>query len=715
MGTLIAVGLTALLLALWLGTMGMLVAPTWLVGPLRRVLYRLQRSRAAGAFSSAWSRLRRAAARVAPPTGRGPASLDSLTPDDMRLRARKAIDTLVALEAWPIQGYPIEPMRRDMAKRFGRTVEEALLLPPEQLDSIETLALAIVLTLIGRAAEALPLFDATLAGNPDDPGLRHNRGIALLAAGRFAEAVPDLTFGLGSTTPTLADVWALADAYWGAGRLAEAREQYQLAIRLKPGSPALELGLAQVLSEMGESQAALAITADLPRAYRMHGAVRAFRSNVYGRAGDSEAALREASAALARDPTDVAALWNRAWYLRQVSRFDEALKDAQAILAIRPDHARASGLASILLESLGRRDEAVERARKAASVGSTDAWAQSAAAGILGRTGFLEEGLACAEKAVELAGDDRSQRSVKIQAMSTRLWLLRHLGQSEIAMTAALEVVRLDPRNAYAHYSLAVLHRDGADMAAALSEADEACRLDPVDGDLFEVRASVLLRLGRDEDARRDVDRALELDPDSEWATITRMQLQARDGETEVAIRALASMAAGGAGDDVTADAARSVLSECERQAVSAQALDLLQSIQFKDTDALLQRAMLLAHAMRAEPALADLRLAGWPDPAMSLERQLAAGIALGRIGYVSEATEIARGILTMDLPPNDEYNAACLFAVCGDGREAMRLLASCIGSDPSLARTAADDPDLASLRADRRTSARLARLFAGR
>jgi tetratricopeptide (TPR) repeat protein len=147
--------------------------------------------------------------------------------------------------------------------------------------------------------------------------------------------------------------------------------------------------------------------------------------------------------------------------------------------------------------------------------------------------------------------DDREVTPIEIGRLA-QVELLLSVGQIARARQLALDQIAADPEDARSYVSLARVHLQSGDHAAAIGSAEqairlapewpavwrihaaalfssgrfaaaeksllEAIRLDPDDGSLFQMYARVLSLCGRPKDALHWAERALELDPDDETA-----------------------------------------------------------------------------------------------------------------------------------------------------------------------------------------------------
>lgn len=119
-------------------------------------------------------------------------------------------------------------------------------------------ARAELLARLGRAEEAVPVYDALLARDPDAVGLRYARGLLLVELDRIEGAVADFAHivSLRPDDPTALNAlgYTLADR---TDRLDEALALISRALELEPDSPAILDSKGWVLFRLGRAQESL--------------------------------------------------------------------------------------------------------------------------------------------------------------------------------------------------------------------------------------------------------------------------------------------------------------------------------------------------------------------------------------------------------------------------------------------------------------------------
>jgi tetratricopeptide (TPR) repeat protein len=518
MGSYILGGLVVVVIVLWLATIGTQVLPTWLVGPARRAIFRLRRSRAADAVRGARialsGRVRRANGSS---EGGGEHPVRQISEDERLERARTAIDRLRRDEPWMPLDYPRQPFEGRTRERLAARAENALALPPEEFDDADRIALANALVRVDRPAEAIPFLDTVVATYPQDATLRHNRGVALLMGKRYAEAVSDLRPGSERKDPSISDLWALGDAYAGAGMNDEALATFDRGIKVMPDATHVALRRAHLLSEMGRHQTAVAAVAELPRHLRSHNWTRNLVAANQEALGDESAALRTLEQALARDPHDIRASWTRARLLHLAGDREGALRDLETLLSVAPENARGLVFRGHLLIEMERSEEGVADTRRAANLAPEDSFVQTFAARNLFSVGAKEEALMLAGQAVDAAREDPKGAGDLTTALRLRTSILVDLGRYAEAERSARAVLVQCPDDASVMLLLAVTLARLGRAEEARGATDEGLAMSPNRDSVYNAACAMSL-LG-------DLDRALELltsaldrGGDVEWA-----------------------------------------------------------------------------------------------------------------------------------------------------------------------------------------------------
>ena len=191
-------------------------------------------------------------------------------------------------------------------------------------------------------ASAVALWSDTVAKRPDNPRAQGQLGNALTLAGRAAEALPHFEAAV-QLDPRNASAHAnLATALFSAGRAAEAIPHYRTALQLDPGLPMAEANLAQALAREGQPADALSHYA----AAEKSGTLDASGHYNYGvalvRMRRFSEAVPQFQATLREDPAHVGALVNLGNALLLTRRASEAVAAYESALRLQPDDPQIS-------------------------------------------------------------------------------------------------------------------------------------------------------------------------------------------------------------------------------------------------------------------------------------------------------------------------------------------------------------------------------------
>ncbi len=280
----------------------------------------------------------------------------------------------------------------------GATLQKAL----EQDGDNSTIraALARLLLVQNKPADALTLVRQALVKNPKAPELLEVAGLAQLATGGVEgalasfKALVDVTPQAGSAHRELAQAYSAA--HENAAALAEARA----AVKLAPEDKQAELTLGSLLvttknfdearqlsdawataspqdSDLAELQGIIASAQDrtpdalaaFQRAVAMHddGVYRARLALAQEKAGDTGAAEKTLTAWLATNPNDIAARTTLGDVDVRLRRFSEARDQYAEVVKLAPNDVAVENNLAWTLSLLGQTDEALQHARHAAA------------------------------------------------------------------------------------------------------------------------------------------------------------------------------------------------------------------------------------------------------------------------------------------------------------------------------------------------------------
>jgi tetratricopeptide (TPR) repeat protein len=218
----------------------------------------------------------------------------------------------------------------------------------------------------------LALWSDTVAKSPDNPYTQSNLGLALAGAGRVPEAIDHFNKAL-KLNPGYAEARNnLGLALASEGRLLDAVSQYETALQLKPGYPEAQSNLGVAMADLGRYdeaivhfQAALALMPGYADA-RNDLAV-ALAST--GRTAEAIVQYREV---LKAEPGNADTHYNLANALFQAGQMTDAITEYEAALRLNPGNAEAHTNLGALLANANRMSEAIVQYQQALALAPND-------------------------------------------------------------------------------------------------------------------------------------------------------------------------------------------------------------------------------------------------------------------------------------------------------------------------------------------------------
>lgn len=262
--------------------------------------------------------------------------------------------------------------------------------------------------------------------------------------------------------------------------------------------------------------------------------------------------------------------------------------------------------------------------------------------------------------------------------------VLDALGRHDAAVEAATRAVTLAPRHPNPRWTLALIATSRGDLRQAIAHYGSALALDPTRSDLRIQRATLLLDVGRDADARRELSEAARLAQSSHAFLTAQAYLAQLAGERAE----LASIAESLASIDprnryLLMDAADFMALAGEH----AKALELFDRARAENPDAILNDLWMLRWGLETAPTC--LAWSYQSTGRVADQRQLA--VRVGR--FLDEARQ--RGVRYWGL----DYQRAALAALDGDTAGALARLEAAAAAGWRRVWWARTDPALASLR----------------
>jgi tetratricopeptide (TPR) repeat protein len=217
----------------------------------------------------------------------------------------------------------------------------------------------------GKLDEAIALYRAALARDPDDVVTRSNLGTALAAQGRLDEAIAEYRTALNLAPHDADGHYNLGNAFMAQGKLADAASQFREALRIEPGLTEARINLGNALAAAGHAEEAadhyrraIELNPDAVEAINNLGLVLAGQ----GRLDEAIAQFRRA---LAIDARFADAHSNLASTLKEAGALAEALSHFRRAVELLPESADARNDLGVMLAQQNQLDEAVEHFRQA--------------------------------------------------------------------------------------------------------------------------------------------------------------------------------------------------------------------------------------------------------------------------------------------------------------------------------------------------------------
>lgn len=257
-----------------------------------------------------------------------------------------------------------------------------------------------------------------------------------------------------------------------AGRMQEAMQRYEAAIRMAP---------------------------DLARAHLNRG-------NILLAEGNAEGALDAYTTALTLEPHYAAAHYNAGNACADLGRNEPARAAYEKAIQLEPDFTDAHVALGCVLEDLGQIRDAVTSYRRALAIDPDYAQVHRNLGNALRKIGLLDDAIASYRAA--LRADP-----VLAEAHLDLGNALRGLKQPEDAMASFRRALELRPDNAEAHFALGIALKDRGQLEAAQSSLRKALAIDPESVGALISLADTLNDLGQQDNSIAAYRRALEIDP----------------------------------------------------------------------------------------------------------------------------------------------------------------------------------------------------------
>jgi tetratricopeptide (TPR) repeat protein len=319
-------------------------------------------------------------------------------------------------------------------------------------------------------------------------------------------------------------LWSQGLALHQAGRLGEARQQYEAALAIDPRHfDSLHLLGVICIQTGGLDQGAALIGQAIalnPHVAAAHGNL----ANAFNGLGRYEDALASCDRALALQPDHAESHGNRGLALYQLGRPGEALGSFDRLIALKPTHAKAHCNRGIMLRDLARLEEAL------ASFGQAIALKPDYA------EACYSQGITLNELGRPLEALDSFDRAIALRPDYAEAWYnqgiaLRELRRPLEALASYDRAIALKPDYAEAHSNRGNALTDLKRYEEALASYDRAIALKPDYAEAYGNRGVMLFEMRRMEEALADYDRAIALKPDYAEAHYNRAMHSLTQGD----------------------------------------------------------------------------------------------------------------------------------------------------------------------------------------
>jgi tetratricopeptide (TPR) repeat protein len=357
---------------------------------------------------------------------------------------------------------------------------------------------------MGRLDEALRDCNLVIKLSPHLYSGWQNRSLIRAAHNDLDGAISDMKMAISRHTLN-ADAYArLANLYERKGDLQDAIYYYGIALDMNPDFIAARQGMVSVLSKLGNTdklrefmtngtkvapssaqafsysgQACLGIgeykcaEGELSRALQLgikSPALLVMRATAYGALHQFDKAMADFKAALAADPNNIDAYYNRGFMLLALHNYKDALSDLNTLLELKPDSAPGYLTRGGLYLNTGHPKEAADDFTKA------------------------------------LALDKLSTSALNNRAMAYAA-----MGRKEEAFADIAAAIALAPDEPKPYLNRAEINMHSGNYAAAVTDAEYAIAFAP-GAEGFAIRATALAAMGDCAGADRDFKRAQQLD-----------------------------------------------------------------------------------------------------------------------------------------------------------------------------------------------------------
>ena len=297
----------------------------------------------------------------------------------------------------------VTALRTGNLKEARRRLQAVTRTQPKHVPALNLLA--VVLSQLGRNAEALSTYDRALSFSPDSPESWYGRGMILLAMGRPDEAIASFT-RLLAVKPDFTQVHLLrSKLLCDVGDHEAALDAIDKLLAIAPGLAEAWLGRSNILFEAGRYEEALsaaekAIALKPSLAEALHAC-----GNTLNELRRHDEALRAYENALALNANSAGGWYGRGNVLSELKRFEDALIAYDKALTLDQNFAQGWVGRGNVLHILKSFDAALAAFARALALEANLAEAWLGRGNVLLELKRVEEALACYDRAIAIQPD----------------------------------------------------------------------------------------------------------------------------------------------------------------------------------------------------------------------------------------------------------------------------------------------------------------------
>lgn len=347
---------------------------------------------------------------------------------------------------------------------------------------------------------------------------------------RFEEAVSDLLMVIELNPDNVSNYATLGKAYYRSGELEKAVTNFNIALEFDSEDAVTFYDRGLALSSAGDYESAVE---DFGRAIELNPEyAEAYASRGYslGLYGDIDRALADFDTALALNPDNQHTNIQRAFVLAVAGYHEDAVALLTSMIRDTPSFADAFFSRGGSYAEMGRFEDAVADAQVALDLGLDPVLEQELLGYLVYWQGYLDDiarekpdFLVSLASAIAYMEDMENQmaiplldRAIELEPTRTEGYFYRAMANFrmnlfETAISDYLEAINLGEKSDFAYYPLGYSYLAVGDFEEAVEAFSLAIQVDNQIGKYYLFRGQAYMGLSLDDEAIRDIERAIEL------------------------------------------------------------------------------------------------------------------------------------------------------------------------------------------------------------